>query len=124
MAALEMVGLASRADASVEGLSYGDQKRLEIGRALAADPKVLLLDEPVAGLNPEERDSIQKLIVHLNSGGLPIVLIEHDMRMVMGISSRVLVLNTGIPIALDTPATVSRDAAVIKAYLGDEEVAA
>ena len=122
--ALEMVGLTAFANTRVEGLSYGDQKRLEIARALAAEPKVLLLDEPVAGLNSEERESVRELIVRLNAGGLPVVLIEHDMRMVMGISHRVLVLNTGVRIALDDPATVSKDPAVIKAYLGDEEVAA
>ena len=122
--ALDLVGLAALADTRVEGLSYGDQKRLEIARALAARPKVLLLDEPVAGLNAEERESVRELIVRLNSDGLPVVLIEHDMRMVMGISQRVLVLNTGARIALGDPPTVSKDPAVIRAYLGDEEVAA
>lgn len=117
--ALDLVGLTDKAHLSATELSYGDQKRLEIARALATDPKLLMLDEPVAGLNAEERVSITELVDRLHKGGMPILLIEHDMRMVMGISDRIMVLQYGKTIALGTPGEVANDPRVIAAYLGE-----
>src|SRR4029077_14516478 len=99
-------------------LPYGDQRRLEIARALALKPRLLILDEPAAGMNPSEEQAIRELIERLNANGLTILLIDHDMRLVMGVCQRVAVLNFGKKIADGTPDEVSTDAAVIKAYLG------
>ncbi|MEP6751740.1 MAG: ATP-binding cassette domain-containing protein [Candidatus Dormiibacterota bacterium] len=99
-------------------LPYGDQRRLEIARALALQPRLLILDEPAAGMNPSEKHGMRELIERLNQGGLTILLIDHDMRLVMGVCDRVAVLNFGRKIADGTPQEVSTDAGVIKAYLG------
>jgi ABC-type branched-subunit amino acid transport system ATPase component len=118
-ALLETVGLpesVGRRQAST--LPYGDQRRLEIARALALKPRLLILDEPAAGMNPSEKQGIRDLIELLNAGGLTVLLIDHDMRLVMGVCRRVTVLNFGKKIADGTPEEVSTDATVIKAYLG------
>ncbi len=99
-------------------LPYGDQRRLEIARALALQPRLLILDEPAAGMNPSEKQGIRELIERLNKDGLTILLIDHDMQLVMGVCNRVAVLNFGRKIADGTPEEVSTDAGVIKAYLG------
>lgn len=117
---LAMMDLAEVSDARAGDLAYGQQKRLEIARALAADPLLLLLDEPAAGLNPAETEALGEIIVRIRNSGVSILLVEHDMRLVMGISDEMLVLNFGRPIACGTPDAVARHEAVIEAYLGTE----
>ena len=116
---LDFVGLVDRHDLLAQNLPYGDQRRLEIARALGTSPKLLLLDEPTAGMNPAETHEMTALIRRLRDDlGITILLIEHEMRVVMGISERITVLDYGQRIAEGPPDAIQRDKRVIEAYLG------
>jgi branched-chain amino acid transport system ATP-binding protein len=117
---LEFVGLTGYAEQISSSLAYGLQRRLEIARALATRPRILLLDEPAAGMNPQEAVEMVSLISRIRERGLAVILIEHHMKVVMSISDEILVLDHGIPISYGTPEKVRNDPQVIKAYLGEE----
>ena len=117
---LRKVGLAKHVNELAKNLPYGAQRRLEIARALATDPFLLLLDEPAAGMNPQETRELDELISRIREDGLSILLIEHDMKLVMSISDRIFVMDYGRRIATGTPEEVRANPAVISAYLGEE----
>lgn len=115
---LAFVGLSSQIDRPARHLAYGDQRRLEIARAMASDPALLLLDEPAAGMNPRETHALMDLVGKIQARGITPFLIEHNMQLVMGISDQIVVLDHGIKIAQGSPEEIQKDAAVISAYLG------
>ncbi|WP_155496406.1 ATP-binding cassette domain-containing protein, partial [Comamonas testosteroni] len=117
---LDVMGLRQFANREAGNLAYGHQRRLEIARCMITKPRVLMLDEPAAGLNPQEKKDLQHLIDQLRRQyGVAVLLIEHDMGLVMGVSERILVMEYGKPIAMGLPEAIRNDERVIKAYLGE-----
>jgi branched-chain amino acid transport system ATP-binding protein len=117
---LQVVGLAAAADRRAGDLSYGDQRRLEIARAVASEPKLLMLDEPVAGMNPTETRELVELLLRLKQGGLTLLVVEHDMHFVMSLCDRITVLNFGRKVAEGNPRAIRENPTVIEAYLGSK----
>jgi branched-chain amino acid transport system ATP-binding protein len=118
---LDFVGLADKRNSEVESLSLGEQKLLEIARALAAKPKLLLLDEPGAGLNDREMDNLEEIIFKNKKSGITQIIVEHNMKFIMKISDEIMVLNFGTKIALGPPEIIANNESVIEVYLGKEE---
>jgi len=116
---LKMIGLSHREDVSADSLSHGEKKKLEIGRALALKPKILLLDEPTGGLTTAEIDDIIRLIKDIHENGTTVVVVEHNMRVIMNLSERLIALNSGVVIAEGDPKDVVSNPEVVKAYLGE-----